>query len=68
MDIYDCRENDTLERAVETMKKHKVSRLVVKDRADRVTGIISFSDVLWRSGDAEEVSAIVKQAIRTKVA
>lgn len=67
-EIYNCRENDTLENAVEIMKKHKVSRLVVQDKAGKATGIVSFGDILWRSGDADRVAAIIKHAAHIKAA
>ena len=65
-EIYDCMENDSLENAVEIMKKHNVGRLVVKNKADKVTGILSFGDVLWRSGGAEEVATLVREALLLK--
>lgn len=65
-EIFDCNENDSLETAVNTMKKHKVGRLLVKNKAGKVTGIISFGDILWRGANAEEVAAIIEQAIRER--
>lgn len=67
-EIHDCHEDDTLEHAVETMKKQKVSRLVVKNKADKVTGVLSFGDVLWRSGNIDEIVTIVKKAASMKAA
>ncbi len=67
-EIYDCRENDSIESAVDTMRKHKVGRLVVRNNADKATGILSFGDVLWRGPDVSETTAIVEKNIRRKFA
>lgn len=67
-DVYDCHEDDLLEDAVEIMKKNNVCRLIVKDKADKTVGILSFGDALWRSSSIEEITAIVKQAANTKAA
>ncbi len=67
-DVYGCHENDTLEQATDEMRKHRVNRLIVKDKADNVTGILSFGSILWKGVDADEVTNIVTHAIRKKVA
>ncbi len=62
--IYHCHENDTLENVVDTMRGHEVSRLIVKNKAEKVTGIVSFGDILWRGTDADDIVTIVKHALR----
>lgn len=43
---WTCNGDDEIETALETMRTHQVHRLPVLDRADRLAGILSFSDVV----------------------
>lgn len=52
-ELHTCREEDTLKDAAEAMKQNNVSRLVVCDADDRVTGILTFGHVL-RSSEAND--------------
>lgn len=63
-----CFELDTLEEAAEKMGKYGVSRLVVKDKADRVTGILSFGSMVRKDTDLDEVTRVVECAIRQHAA
>ena len=67
-DVYACNEHDTLEDAADKMRVHKVSRLVVKNKAGKVTGILSFGGILRRNADAAEVANVVKHATGTRAA
>jgi CBS domain-containing protein len=58
--IHTCNESDSLEEAAETMHKHKVSRLVVKDKDGKVTGILSFGTLFRNEADPKEISQIIK--------
>ncbi len=60
--VYACNEEDTLEDAADKMRTHKVSRLVVKNKADKVTGILSFGGILRKEANADEVANVVKHA------
>lgn len=60
--VYACNENDTLEDAAEKMQQHKVSRLVVRNREGRVTGILSFGGILRSDANPKEVAGVVKHA------
>ena len=44
-----CNEDDTLEEAYQTMRENKLSRLIVKNAKDKVTGIISMLEILENS-------------------
>lgn len=59
-EVYACHENDSLETAAEIMHKYKVSRLIVKDKEEKVTGILSFGIVLREEADPREIVHIVK--------
>ncbi|MAL80826.1 MAG: signal transduction protein [Sneathiella sp.] len=61
--VYSCFETDTLQKAAEEMRKHKVSRLLVKDQAGAVTGILSFGHILRNGSSASEVSRVVELAV-----
>jgi CBS domain-containing protein len=60
--VFACNENDTLEDAAEKMRQHKVSRLVVRNKEGRVTGILSFGGILRNDASAREVAGVVKHA------
>jgi len=59
-DIYGCNENDSLEEAAEVMHKYKVSRLIVKDKQGKVSGILSFGNLLRNEADPKEIADVVK--------
>jgi CBS domain-containing protein len=61
-EIFACNENDTLEAAAEKMHQHKITRLVVKDREGKVTGILSFGNILRGDADPKELACCVKHA------
>jgi CBS domain-containing protein len=44
------------------MRKNKVNRLLVKNKNNHVTGIITFGAMLWKTGDTSEVSNILQHA------
>ncbi|QQG37451.1 MAG: CBS domain-containing protein [Micavibrio aeruginosavorus] len=61
-EVFSCNEHDTLEDAADKMRIHRVSRLVVKNKAGKVVGILSFGGILRKDADAGEVANIVKHA------
>lgn len=67
-EVYACNEQDTLEQAAEKMCEHQVSRLIVRDKDDKVSGILSFGCMLRKNGNTEEVSKVVECAIRKEAA
>lgn len=58
--VYACNENDTLEDAAEKMQQHKVSRLIVKNKTGKVTGILSFGGLLRNEANPKEIASVVK--------
>lgn len=60
--VYDCSEMETLKEAAAKMYSYKVSRLIVKNKAGRVTGIITFGDMLRKDPDAGELTDVIKNA------
>ena len=61
--VYACNEKDFIEDAADKMHEHKVTRLVVKNRQGRVTGVLSFGAILRQDTTSSEVSQIVKHAL-----
>lgn len=57
-----CNEDDFLEDAAEKLRKFRVSRLLVKNHAGKVTGILSIGLILRREADPTEIAAVVKHA------
>jgi len=48
--IVSCRESDDMEQVERLMSRHKTSRILVMDDADRLSGIVSLSDIAVRDG------------------
>lgn len=61
--VYACNEDDFLEDAADKMREHNVSRLIVKNRHGKVSGILSFGGILRKNANADEVANVVKHAI-----
>lgn len=61
--VFACNEDDLLEDAARKMHDFKVSRLVVRNHAGEVTGILSFGGILRKNAAPNEVSNLVKHAI-----
>lgn len=57
-----CKESDTVRQAAETMKQNRISRLIVKNDNDKVSGILSFGSLLRNSADAAMLGEIVSHA------
>ncbi len=57
--IYSCKEGDTIDSAAKLMKKNKISRLVVVDGQNRLSGILSFGHIFRDETNAEEATDII---------
>lgn len=66
--VHYCHEEDALDKAAELMRKHEVNRLLVKNKSDHVTGIITFGAMLWKTGNASEVGHMLDHAAPRKAA
>lgn len=60
---FACSEDNTLQEAADEMAKHKVGRLLVKGKQNKVTGILSFGGIVRHTPDQELVSDIVIHAV-----
>ena len=62
-ELHSCSETDTLEKAVDKMRTHQINRILVRDTAGKLTGILSFGGILRRNKDDKEVANVVKHAM-----
>ena len=53
-------ENKTVEEALNLMKKHKIKRLVITSN-DKITGVISLSDILSTNTDEKNLLDTIKE-------
>lgn len=67
-EVFYCNEEDTLAQAAEQMRKHDVSRLVVRDAGGQARGILTFGCILRKGKDIKEISNVVECAVGKKVA
>jgi CBS domain-containing protein len=67
-EVYFCLEEDSLDRAAELMRMHKVNRLMVQNKNDHLTGIITFGSMLWKTRNASEVGHMLDHAAPRKIA
>lgn len=63
-----CSEEDTLDEAAEQMRRHDVSRLLVKDNSGQICGILTFGSILRKDDSLAEIGKVVESAIGRKVA
>jgi len=66
--IFACNEEDTLSDAAQKMREHKVSRLLVRNRAGKITGILSFGGILRQHAGAADVVGVVERATSRLIA
>ena len=62
--VVSVRDNDRLEDVLSTMEKHRIRRVPVVDKQDRLVGIIAQADVAW-AGKAPEVAELVREVSRS---
>lgn len=63
-DVCCCSETDTLEDAARSMSENNVNRLVVKDKNDRMCGVLTFGRMLRTCDSKNQASTVVEQARR----
>ena len=57
--ILFCKETDTIKQAASLMKKHGVSRLLVRNGNSSVTGILSFGRILREVDNVDEIAHVM---------
>lgn len=59
--VFFVEEDETLDKAVEILKRLKINRLLVKDGKGRLTGILSLSGLIRETSDAAALSQFIRQ-------
>ena len=67
-EIFSCHETDTLEKAIDKMRTHKINRILVRNATGKLTGILSFGGILKKNKDNAEVANVVKHVWSTQAA
>lgn len=67
-EVFYCNEEATLAEAAEEMRRHKVSRLAVKDDSGKACGIITFGAILRKDDSLREIGNVVECAVGKKAA
>ena len=67
-ETYACNEDDSIQDAADEMRKHQVSRLMVKNEDGKITGILTFGAILRKDNDSAEISEVIDRAVGGKAA
>jgi len=67
-EVFYCNAEDTLGNVAEQMRRHQVSRLVVKGADGKPVGIITFGCMLRKDADIQELHEIVDRAVGKRAA
>ena len=59
-DVYTCRANDNVEKALELMEHHQIRRIPIVDERDQLVGIIAQADVATRVEEPEKTAEVVE--------
>lgn len=63
-----CHPNDDLQKAIDTMEKHRVRRIPVVDDNNQVIGIIAQADIAIRAHEPETTAEVVEEISRSAAA
>ena len=66
--IHYCNEDDSVEEAADEMRKHNISRLLVKNGAGVPSGILSFGCILRNGRSLGEIGKVIECAVGEKAA
>jgi CBS domain-containing protein len=67
-EVFTCRPEDDVQKALELMERRQVRRIPVVDRENRIVGIIAQADVATRLKDPQKVSEVVEEISRPRAA
>jgi CBS domain-containing protein len=67
-EVFTCRPDDDLQKALELMERRQVRRIPVVDRENRIVGIIAQADIATRLKDPQTVSEVVEVISRPRAA
>ena len=67
-EVFTCRPEDDVQKALELMERRQVRRVPIVDRENRIVGIIAQADVATRLKDPQKVSEVVEEISRPRAA
>ncbi len=56
-----CDSDESIDQAADLFSKHKIRRLLVKDKSGDIVGMVSLGDLAIQSDDAEMVAAVFRR-------
>mgnify|MGYP000412765836 CR=1 FL=1 len=57
--VYVCHEDDNLDKVASIMREHKTNRLVVKNKDEKITGIVNFGKMIAKTEDKDLIHRII---------
>jgi len=67
-EVFTCRPEDDLQKALELMEQRQVRRIPIVDRENRIVGIIAQADIATRLKDLQKVTEVVQVISRPRAA
>jgi CBS domain-containing protein len=67
-ELFTCRPEDDLQKALELMERRQVRRIPIVDRENRIVGIIAQADIATRLKDPQKVTEVVEVISRPRAA
>ena len=58
-EVFTCRPEDDMQKALELMERHQVRRIPVVDQQNRIVGIITQGDIAIRLRDPQQIAEVV---------
>ncbi len=64
-EVISCSEDDTLEEAADRMIEYDVSRLVVRNKSEKLVGIVSIADLVKNTGDELTSDSVIHHLLQS---
>lgn len=61
--VVTCGEDESLQKAADTMRLHQVNRLVITDDEGKMCGILSFGGILRKDDNTSEICEVIQHAV-----
>jgi len=59
-EVFSCRHEDDLQKALELMERRQVRRIPIVDRQNRIVGIIAQADIATRLKNPQTISEVIE--------
>jgi CBS domain-containing protein len=67
-DVQACRADDSAEKAAGMMHENHINRLLVRDEAGNLCGVLTFGHIIRKNQNINEAAAVIECAVGRKVA